>query len=62
MLDLAVTRLVDLEREDYGIKRLQAEFNVERGNSLDISFVEDDFSDKYTGFAYSAEDKKKRRC
>jgi len=54
MLDLGVTRFFELQREDLRFKKVEATFS--RGTELDISFLDDDFEEKYKGFAFSQEE------
>jgi len=54
MLDLGVTRYFELQREDNKFKKAEASFT--RGTELDISFLDDDFDEKYKGFAFSQEE------
>jgi phospholipid-transporting ATPase len=55
MLDLGITRFLELQKEDYRFKKVEATWQ-RRGTELDISFLDDDFDEKYKGFAFSQEE------
>jgi len=54
-LDLGLTRFFELQKDDYRFKKVEATWG-RRGTELDISFLDDDFDEKYKGFAFSQEE------